>query len=97
MLSFCITNHPAEYKEMLVGHMDMGCHVRLCRPDSIDLVIGIHRVMVQAFGDLFIQIQCDHISFAKARCDAETDPDIAILNIGGRLLALSDSLNNRTC
>ncbi len=46
VLRLGIADHPAEDEEVLVGHVNMGCHIRLGRADPVDLRIGVHRVMI---------------------------------------------------
>ena len=88
---------PLKTKKVLVRNVDVGHHVCLRRADPIDFRVVVHRLVVEALCDLFVEIQSDHIPFAQARRDAQADADVAIFDIGRRLLALSYRLHDRAC
>ena len=94
-MPFRVADHSTKHKEMLIGYVDMGHHVRFGRPDPIDHCIGRRHIVV-GLGDLLIDIQRDDIPFSKHRSDTQTDPDIPVFNIGRRLLALPNCGDDRT-
>ena len=63
----------------------------------LTVVLAVRSVVVEAFCDLFVQIQGDDIPFSEAWGDAQADADVAVFDIGCRLLALTQRLNDRTC